>query len=237
MDFELPKKATLERVVEFVFSCRGCFSIPVERFQPFVSFTLRLFPPSAARKVFLAAKREGLIEIDGSLVKASAGLEERVRALWRRDAGTTKIPSKTPSTRPPTAITVASPAGARRPSGGSFNEFIKALDPGKERVWAFKIPSEAVSVEVTREDPILLEATLAEEGVEGPLRITVDAGKRELTHAGCKNFTEKLAGEKKFCRHIMKLFLLLRKEKPEFASALLGEVGGNIQAWKFLGDS
>ena len=64
-------------------------------------------------------------------------------------------------------------------------------------------------------------------------RIEININNRELIH-NCHDFQTKRAENKKFCKHLAKLFLLLKEKKEESAVGFLREIAEHINNWKFL---
>ncbi len=161
--------------------------------------------------------------MDGKSVTAGTSIKEAVRARWEtQDARHQKRRAKTASK--------ISTGEDTRPSG--FNPSIKSLDPGKELVWAFKIPSEEVQIDIVNRDPPQIEATIPDVGTGAMLRVVIDTVRHQILHPDCDLFG-RYAPKKKICRHIMKLFLLLRRDDVEFASATVETIAREAQQWTF----
>ena len=56
----------------------------------------------------------------------------------------------------------------------------------------------------------------------------------KLVRHDCGDFITKRAKNKKFCKHLVKLFLLLKERNQDLASNFLKEIAINIDKWNFL---
>ncbi len=62
--------------------------------------------------------------------------------------------------------------------------------------------------------------------------IEIDINKKILHH-NCHDFEERRAENKKFCKHITKLFLLLKEKNNSSAEFFLNELAKEIDKWEF----
>ena len=62
--------------------------------------------------------------------------------------------------------------------------------------------------------------------------ITIDINKKNLLH-NCHDFQTRRAQNKKFCKHIAKLFLLLKEKNEKDAEYFLNQIAENINDWDF----
>lgn len=70
-------------------------------------------------------------------------------------------------------------------------------------------------------------------GSEGKLyKIEIDINKKFLLH-NCHDFESRRAHQKKFCKHILKLFLLLINKNLPSAEFFLNDLAENIDKWNF----
>jgi len=64
--------------------------------------------------------------------------------------------------------------------------------------------------------------------------INIDINKKELIH-NCHDFVTKRAKNKQFCKHLAKLFLILKERDEDSVIGFLKEIALNIDAWSFIG--
>ncbi len=62
--------------------------------------------------------------------------------------------------------------------------------------------------------------------------IEIDTNKKILRH-NCHDFEERRAQNKKFCKHITKLFLLLKEKNHDSAEFFLNQLAEEIDKWEF----
>jgi hypothetical protein len=62
--------------------------------------------------------------------------------------------------------------------------------------------------------------------------IEIDTNTQILRHT-CHDFETRRAGTKKFCKHITKLFILLKDKNQELAEFFLNKIAENIEMWDF----
>lgn len=68
---------------------------------------------------------------------------------------------------------------------------------------------------------------------EEPYVIRIDSDKKVLKH-NCHDFRERRAPDKKFCKHLVKLFFLLNEQKGEDVTGeLLNQIADSINEWEF----
>jgi hypothetical protein len=67
---------------------------------------------------------------------------------------------------------------------------------------------------------------------ESPYKIEIDVNKRIISH-NCHDFVAKRRNLKKFCKHLVKLFLILRADYESELENLLKEVRNDIDLWEF----
>ncbi|GAF87044.1 unnamed protein product, partial [marine sediment metagenome] len=62
--------------------------------------------------------------------------------------------------------------------------------------------------------------------------IEINTNKKLLRH-NCRDFEQKRADNKKFCKHLTKLFLLLKNKNENIAEFFLSKLAENIDNWDF----
>ncbi|MFX1315631.1 MAG: hypothetical protein ACFE9T_07180 [Promethearchaeota archaeon] len=113
----------------------------------------------------------------------------------------------------------------------NFNVFIKAfLDKGTL--------NRAASVSNTKFDIIEFDPTKGKINAkvsgskEESYLIKIDINNKILQH-NCHDFETRRAENKKFCKHLTKLFLLLKEKNSNSAETFLKEIAANIDKWEF----
>ena len=67
-----------------------------------------------------------------------------------------------------------------------------------------------------------------------PYLIEINTKNQKLIH-NCHDFETRRLENKKFCKHLAKLFLLLKEKDEESATNFLSEIAENINKWEFTG--
>jgi hypothetical protein len=68
---------------------------------------------------------------------------------------------------------------------------------------------------------------------ESSYKIEINIKNKSLIH-NCHDFQERRAANKKFCKHLAKLFLILKDKEPVSALKFLREIAENINEYQFL---
>ncbi len=66
-----------------------------------------------------------------------------------------------------------------------------------------------------------------------PYNIDINISEKVIKH-NCHDFRTKRAVNKKFCKHLAKLFLLLKIKNADLASYFLESITKDINNWNFL---
>ena len=67
---------------------------------------------------------------------------------------------------------------------------------------------------------------------QDPYIIEINSPKRILKH-DCHDFITRKSKEKKFCKHIAKMFLLLKDNNERIAKKILNEIAMHVNDWDF----
>ncbi|TXT66775.1 MAG: hypothetical protein BAJALOKI3v1_10045 [Promethearchaeota archaeon] len=112
-----------------------------------------------------------------------------------------------------------------------FNVLLKAfLDKGTLNR-AVTVSDSAFNINVLDEASGVIEAEV-QGSKEQPYKITLNTNKKNLNH-DCDDFINKRARNKKFCKHLAKLFLLLKENNESLALKLLNNLASSINDWEF----
>jgi len=112
-----------------------------------------------------------------------------------------------------------------------FNVLLKAfLDKGTLNR-AVAVSDESFNIIRLEQENGLIEAGV-EGSKEGSYKIKINSKKKILTH-NCHDFIERRSIDKKFCKHLVKLFLLLKENNENFTLELLDNIATSINEWEF----
>lgn len=112
-----------------------------------------------------------------------------------------------------------------------FNILLKGFTDKPTINRAVAVPETAFNLKMNKITDGLLEATVAG-SKEEPYRIKINLKSKELIH-NCHDFETRRAKQKKFCKHLVRLFLLLKEEDNETATKILRNITENIEKWDF----
>ena len=65
-----------------------------------------------------------------------------------------------------------------------------------------------------------------------PYIIEINIKNKQIFH-NCQDFQTRRSENKKFCKHLAKLFLILKEKDEESATNFLSEIAENINKWEF----
>ncbi|GAB4327548.1 MAG: hypothetical protein Kow0069_34460 [Promethearchaeota archaeon] len=219
MHFPPRKKLQVNHHVCYAFASAGRFSLGKTEFVLRLSFVLGLVAPSTAEKVLAEAVKMKLISQEGTDVVASQAVREQVSA-WLEHTSL-KLAGLTPHA-------LADGGGGETKARTSFKEMIDELDPGKSLLLGLKIRDTEVDLRVVSRAPCRILASFSG---EHPTVVKIDEKAGAIEH-DCPEWT-KLAPNKKFCAHVMKTFLLLRKRDQQLTHELLKNLTTKLERWSF----
>ncbi|MHA1490130.1 MAG: hypothetical protein ACTSRI_10815 [Promethearchaeota archaeon] len=117
-------------------------------------------------------------------------------------------------------------------NNSNFTTLLKAfLDKGTLNR-AATIPSTAFNINIIDLKKGLIKTSVA--GTKKELYyIKIDTKRKILCH-DCHDFQTRRAENKKFCKHLIKLFLILKDKNIKSATIILKKIAENIDEWEFL---
>ena len=117
-------------------------------------------------------------------------------------------------------------------SSNKFNILLKAfLDTGTINR-AVLLSDSAISINSFDPQGKIIKAEV-QGSQKNPYIIEISPVKKYLKH-NCHDFETKRAQNKKFCKHLAKLFLLLKEKDEKGATVLLEKITKEINKWEFV---
>jgi len=118
-----------------------------------------------------------------------------------------------------------------REKGSNFNTLIKAfLDKSTINKAAILSESDFNFSKLNVNDGIIkAEVTGAHKKI---YNLIIDRTNKQIDH-NCDDFKTKKARNKKFCKHLAKLFLIMKEKDEKSTTSLLEEIAQNINNWEF----
>jgi hypothetical protein len=225
LNLEPPKKSATELLL-YLWKIIDLPEISLEDLVYKISFELFLFPPEKAKKFIEKAITSKLLNFDEENITLSSRLNTTLQK-WqekRRKEISTKMAQEEKKFETIKEV-------SNNKSNG-FNPLLHAfLDKGTLNR----------TVGVSENDFDFKTLDLNEGKVEGkisgskdtPYKLSINCQDKELIH-NCHDFEARRAPNKKFCKHLAKLFLLLKERDEPNACKLLEKISKNINAWEFL---
>ncbi len=226
MNFAIPRKNDSEMVL-YIWKIIELPSISLRDLLYELSFELSLFSPNGASQfIQKVVDNNFLIEAPNNMVKLSPNLEQKLKNwhIKRKAQILKKIESFKKETQEIDNFD--------KNNVNKFNTLLKAfLDKGTINR-AVTVSDSAFNI--IKFDP---KSKIIKAEVKGssdaPYHIEISINDKFIKH-NCHDFQTNRAKNKKFCKHLAKLFLLLKKKNEKSASFFLERITSEINNWDFL---
>lgn len=212
--------APLNQFFEQVFASWGRrnFRIHKKEIVFFTSFNLDLGPPSKVTKLIKKARKTKILFLKDEHFHPNKEIRDRIKSDWNRQEFALKPPEK-----------------RKQPKLG-FNKILKALDPSNEISTAFKIPSKNVTYNLKTKAPLIVTGKIIREDFGTPVKIIINEEKK-IINCSCMNFEKLFADRDKFCCHIIKLVLMIRRDIPKTTIKFLEQFWVDFARWSLTSSS
>ena len=223
MNFAIPRGNTSEMVLH-IWKIIELPSIQQDDFLHIISFELFLFSPKEAMEFINVAIHDGYLILEGDeRIKLSKSLALELNK-WhekRKMQISEKIKDVNEFSN-----------GSKNKDVNKFKILLKALlDKGtinravaeSDSAYKFRI--------IDPEQKIIQAKVQGSQKI--PYNIEINISEKVIKH-NCLDFQTKRAENKKFCKHLAKLFLLLKIKNADLASYFLESITKDINNWKFL---
>jgi hypothetical protein len=226
VNFAIPRNNNSEMVL-YIWKIIDLPSISLSDLLYELSFKLFLFSPNGANQfIQKVVDNNFLIEIPNNMFKLSHNLEQKLKNwhIKRKALILKKIESSKKETQEIDNF--------EKKNLNKFNTLLKAfLDKGTINR-AVTVSDSAFNI--TKFDP---KGKIIKAEVKGsndaPYNIEISINDKFIKH-NCHDFQTNRAKNKKFCKHLAKLFLLLKKKNEKSASFFLESITNEINNWDFL---
>lgn len=226
MSLEIPKNNATELLI-YLWKIIDLPYISLQNLIYTISFNLFILPPEDARTFIKKAVEKKLLKIDENKISLSPTLKKRIET-WQ-EKSKNKIKNnlelrKEHIFKPNRTVEIKKP---------EFNVLLRAfLDRGTINR-AAAIPNDAFQILTFDDAKGIIKAEVSG-SKEKPYKIEINTNEMLLTH-GCHDFKTRRSINKKFCKHLVKLFLLLKKKDEEKTLDFLIKISNNINEWEFMG--
>ncbi|MFW9945522.1 MAG: hypothetical protein ACFFDX_01715 [Candidatus Odinarchaeota archaeon] len=225
MSFSIPRQKISEMVL-YIWKIINFPKIPYENLLFKISFDLFLYSPVEA-KIFIenAIKNKFLIQDDNKNLRLSENLNSKLQA-WqsnRKDEILRKMASYQKQSELKNTL--------EQKNKDEFNTLLKSFADKPTLNRAVGVSESAFSLKkVDLNEGLILGNVVGSK--EEPYLLKIDLNEKELKH-NCHDFQTRRAKEKKFCKHLIRLFLLLKEKDQKIAITFLKKINDNIEKWEF----
>jgi len=191
-----------------------------------ISFELYLFPPEKAKEfIHTSIHEKKLIKVDENRVFLSQELANTLKT-WQKKRKS-EISTKSNLNK----RTIGKILSENLES--TFNVLLKSLSDKSTLNRAATVSGSAFKILIFDFNEGMLIAEV-EGSKQKPYVIEIDI-KNKTIHHDCHDFQTKRAESKTFCKHLVKLFLLKKKDDEAQIIKFLEEITKKIEDWQFLG--
>jgi uncharacterized Zn finger protein len=113
-----------------------------------------------------------------------------------------------------------------------FNTLIKAFTDKDTLNRAVTVSDASINILKLDENEGIIEAKISG-SQEEPYTVKIDTTQQLLKH-NCGDYIKRRAANKKFCKHLVKLFLMIKSKNENNAIYFLKKISENINNWEFL---
>ncbi len=226
MDFSIPRSNYSEMVL-YIWKIIEIPNISINDLIYRISFDLFLFSPKDGKEFIKKAINNGFLETDNdNKLSLSNDLTHKLKNWHNKRRNT--ILKKIQNSK----IITQKINNVQKDGSSKFNILLKAfLDSGTINR-AVIISDSAFKINIF--DPQGKNVKAEVKGSQNtPYIIEISADKQILKH-DCQDFQTKRAQNKKFCKHLAKLFLLLKEKDEKGAALILENLSKNINKWDFV---
>jgi hypothetical protein len=224
MKFDVPKN--LPDLILYIWKIINIQNIMLDDLLFKISFEMLLLPPKEAEETILNAIEAGVVHKDEkNIIRLSENLEKKLN-LWQKQRRTLitknlENQKKGEKLKKEFSKNVSS----------KFNILLKAfLDKGTLNR-AVTVSDEAIKILNFDPDKGHLK-TEVKGSKEDSYLIEISINEQNLYH-NCHDFETKRARNKKFCKHLVKLFLYLKKQDEKTTTSFLQAISKDINDWNF----
>ncbi len=226
MNFAIPRKNPSDLVL-YIWKIIDLPHIALNDLMYKISFELFLFPPQNAEKFIQNSIDNKLLEIDEQKTLTLSRNLKKMLNNWQLERKEIIISKIDGAQRDSRAVN-----NFKTDKTSNFNILLKAfLDKGTINR----------TVSISEQDFKINEFNFEKGSIKSeymgskkePYVIDINTNNQKLIH-NCHDFQTRRSQNKKFCKHLAKLFLLLREKDEKSATNFLREIAENINKWEFM---
>jgi hypothetical protein len=225
MNFAIPRKNNTEMLL-YIWKIIDLPSISLSDLLYKISFELFLLSPTKASDfIENCIENENLLKDENQNLRLSNALSQKL-ITWqtaRKGVILEKITSAKKVAKLKSDINKKEPT--------NFSVLINAFTDKGTLNRSVSISDAAFEILEYDHDKGMIKSKVAGSKKE-PYIIEIDTNEKILRH-NCHDFEERRASNKKFCKHLTKLFLLLKEKDENIAEFFLKKLAENIDVWDF----
>lgn len=224
MDLSIPRKSLSEMVL-YVWKIIGLPSVSFQDLVYLLSYKLFLYDTIAAAKfINLAIDESLLLKNSNDLLSLSDVLNEKLEKweVQRKEEISEKLKSIQVVKR------IENPS---KDESNDFTVLFKTFVDDATLTRTASILQSDITYVTNDLDKGILNVKI-KGSKEIPYTIKVDLDKKYIHH-DCHDYETRKSKNKKFCKHLAKLFLILKDEAEEKATNLLKKIADHINEWNF----
>ena len=226
MDLTIPRK-NISDMVLYIWKIIGLSSISLNDLLYRLSFDLFLYDPKEAKIFVETAISQKFLVLDGDNLKLSKEINQEL-LMWQKKRKE-EIIEKLTSTRKIKDLRVEK--GNLIKSSKQFKNLFKIFVDEATAGRSASILQSDIKILRFDDKSGILKATV-KGSQENIYKIEIDIKQQTLKH-DCHDFQTKKSKSKKFCKHLARLFLLLKEQDENSATYFIKEIGDNINKWEF----
>lgn len=190
-----------------------------------ISFELFLFKPNKTIQLVNELIKKGFFIIEDGTLSLSEDLRKNF-SIWQKKENTkVKNALKEINKRK------NSQKELTKQSQGLFNNFLKELSNEKSLNRTTLISRESFTFRELNFDQGIIKGEVSG-SKEEPYKFEIDLKKKKITH-DCHDFVTRKRRQKMFCKHLLKLFLILKTKNELKATKILKSIIKDIKFWEF----
>ncbi len=228
MDLTIPRK-NLTELVLYIWKIIGLSLISLNDLLYRLSFELFLFDPKEAKKFVETAISQNYLILDrDDNLKLSTELNQELN-MWQIKRKEEISERLTSSKR----IKDLRGENGTQKNANQFKNLFKIFVDEATAGRSASILNSHIKL-LRFDDKIgILKATV-KGSQENNYNVEINVGLKILKH-DCHDFQTKKSKSKKFCKHLARLFFLIKEQNENSATYFLKEIGENINEWEFIG--
>ncbi|MBY8991065.1 MAG: hypothetical protein KGD58_09950 [Candidatus Lokiarchaeota archaeon] len=225
MNFAIPRQDNTELLL-YVWKIIDLPYIHLDDLLYKISYELFLFPPERATTFIKTLLKENLlIEDENGMISLSTTLNKRL-LLWQADRKNTVL-GNIKSVKKRRLLTTK----IENDEKSSFSLILKSFSDKNTLNRAVNISDKDFDVQELDNEKGMIKSSVAG-SKENSYYIEIDLKKKLLKH-NCHDFETRRSKNKQFCKHLVRLFLLLKEKNEQSAEFFLKELAKDVEEWEF----